>query len=142
LSIRYNIFRAYATNVFTKVSALFLSLLHTLCSCHCYTYFVPVIVTHTLRLSLLHTLCSIYKIRCHYDSRADGTYRLPTRKMYGRPGKQKWYYLEIYLKSHNIISLESVKLALSSTHSITVLKYTINPMFTVKLHEMLPRCWI
>jgi len=47
--------------------------------------------------------------------------------MYHRAGKQIWYYLEVYLKSHNIISLESVKLALSSTHSITVLKYAVNP---------------
>jgi len=101
LSIRYNTCRAYATNVFTRVSALF--------------------------LSLLHTLCKICKIACNYDSHVDGTYRLPTRKVYHSAGKQNWYYLEVYLKSHNIISLERVKLALSSTHSITELKYAVNP---------------
>ena len=47
--------------------------------------------------------------------------------MYHGDGRQNWCYLEVHLKSHNIISLERVKLALNSTHSITELKYAVNP---------------
>jgi hypothetical protein len=70
-----------------------------LCACHCYTQLVQYI---RLRAAATHVLMT------HRDCRSVNIYH--------RAGKQSWYYLEVYLKSHNIISLESGKLAMSSTH--------------------------